>query len=208
MATAISAFVAHLIFHPVISVRLDGKKGCYGPMTVYHFDDQKRLTGSHPAKYLRLHVENTGLSSIKSCSGYITKLTKRVGGLQTASEEEVVDRVWSNYDRTVRDIPRGAFFHMSITRLDLPPTGGSALGMDRLPSSLLPFFEGGKATYTFEILIASDNARPRRNIPVEFTFDPESNDLTFKPFNRARYPWWAWFRWLRHYLKERTSRRA
>jgi hypothetical protein len=134
---------------------------------------------------------------------------KRVGGLQTNSEEEVVDRVWSNYDRTIRDIPRGAFFHMSITRIDLLATGGSTLGMDRLPSSLTPFFEGGgKATYTFEILIASDNAPPRRNISVEFTFDPESNDLTFKPFDRVRYPWWAGFRWLRHYLKERTSRRA
>ena len=32
---------------------------------------------SHPARYLRLQIENAGLSSIKDCSGYITKITKR-----------------------------------------------------------------------------------------------------------------------------------
>jgi hypothetical protein len=63
-------------------------------------------------------------------------------------------------------------------------------------TSLENFFKP-KATYTFEILIASDNARPRSKIPVEFTFDPARDYLEFNPVNRARYPWWGRWRWLR-----------
>jgi hypothetical protein len=60
----------------VISVRLDEKKGSHGPVTLYHFDqDRRRIIGTSQAKYFRLHIENTGLSSIKTCSGFITKLT-------------------------------------------------------------------------------------------------------------------------------------
>jgi hypothetical protein len=69
------------------------------------------------AKYFRLHVENTGLSTVRSCSGYITKITKRVGGQRIASEEEVLSLGWASYGQSdARDIPRGAFFHMDTSR--------------------------------------------------------------------------------------------
>jgi hypothetical protein len=94
MATVISAFVTHVVFHPVISVRLDERKGSHGPVTLYHYDNQRKLIGTSQAKYFRLHVENTGLSTVRACSGYITKLTRRVGGQVTASEEEAdTDRI-------------------------------------------------------------------------------------------------------------------
>ena len=97
MATVISALVTHVVFHPVISVRLDERKGSHGPVTLYHYDNQRKLIGTSQAKYFRLHVENTGLSTVRACSGYITKLTRRVGGQVTASEEEVVSLGWASY---------------------------------------------------------------------------------------------------------------
>jgi hypothetical protein len=42
VATVVSAFVTHLVFHPVISVRLDEKKGSHGPVTIYYYDDDRR----------------------------------------------------------------------------------------------------------------------------------------------------------------------
>jgi hypothetical protein len=196
VATVVSAFVTHLVFHPVISVRLDERKGSHGPVTLYDFDAQGNVTSKSQAKYFRLHVENTGLSTVRACSGYITKITKRVGGQSTASEEEVVSLGWASYGHgDARDIPRGAFFHMDIATLHLDPAAGNTLGMHRVSSSLENFFKD-KATYTFKILVASDNARPNW-ITVEFAFDPQRDRLEFKPVNRARYPWWAWYDWLR-----------
>jgi hypothetical protein len=196
VATVVSAFVTHLIFHPVISVRLDERKGSHGRVTIYYYDDRRKVIGTSQAKYFRLHVENTGLSTVRACSGYITKITKRVGGQLTASEEEVVSLGWASYGHSdARDIPRGAFFHMDIATLHLDPAAGSTLGMERVSSSLENFFKE-KATYTFEVLVACDNARPRR-IPVKFDFDPARDRLEFDPVNRLRYPWWAWCRWLR-----------
>jgi hypothetical protein len=189
MAAVISAFVKHCISHPVISVRLDERNGCYGLVPLYR-GGQK----ASDAKYFRLRIENTGFFSIKECSGYITKITKRVGAVHTVSEEEVLDLGWPHHpDIHTRDIPRGAFFYMDIATLHLLPAGGSKLGV-RVPTNLLHFFDD-KDTYKFEILIASENARPHRKLPVEFTFDPASTDLTFTAINRARYPWWKFWRW-------------
>jgi hypothetical protein len=149
MATAVSAFVTHLLFHPMVSVRLDEKRGSHGPVTLYHLDDRKKVIGTSQAKYFRLHVENTGLSTVRGCSGYITKIAKRIGGQLTASEEEVISLGWASHGQSdARDIPRGAFFHMDIATLDLDPAKGSTLRLDRLSSSLENFFKD-TATYTF-----------------------------------------------------------
>jgi hypothetical protein len=204
MATVISAFAKYCLFHPVISVRLDEKRGSYGAMEVLYLDPQQKPTGaSFQARYLRLHVENTGFSSIKDCSGYITKITKRIPGTQSVSEQEVVVLAWAHKDTEARDIPRGAFFHLDVASLYLLPTGRVLQVAHRTPTSLAPLFSGGKAaTYEFEILIAADNARPRRRVRVEFTYDPNSDELRFEPVNKARYPWWAWWRWLRSRWQE------
>jgi hypothetical protein len=85
---AISAFITHWVFHPVISVCLDKKKGSYGDVKVNDFDKEGNLTGSHPAKFFRLHIENAGLSSIKDCCGYITKITKHTDQGQDAPHQE------------------------------------------------------------------------------------------------------------------------
>ena len=57
------------------------------------------------------------------------------------------------------------------------------------PTSLTDFFKD-KGTYEFEILIAADNARPSRKIPVKVKFDPASDELEFESVDRSRYPWW------------------
>jgi hypothetical protein len=83
MATIIGAFVTHLIFHPVISVRLDKRKGSYGDVPIdFTFTDEagKERKERMPAKFLRLHVENTGRSSIKACSGYIRQASEASRG--------------------------------------------------------------------------------------------------------------------------------
>ncbi|MEA2817947.1 MAG: hypothetical protein QOI93_5849 [Rhodospirillaceae bacterium] len=200
MATVIGAFVTHVVFHPVISVRLDERKGSHGPVKIYYFDAQGNMTSTSQAKYFRLHVENTGLSTVRACSGYITKLTRRVGGQVTASEEEVVSLGWASYGKSdARDIPRGAFFHMDIATLHLDPVKGNTLEVQRVTTSLENFFKP-KGTYTFKVLVASNNARPRW-IPVEFAFDPAHDRLEFKPVNRTRYRWWGRWRWLRSRLE-------
>jgi hypothetical protein len=193
----ITAFVKYWCAHPVISVLfLGAESGSYGPMTVYAQDNQQNAIG-FPARYLRLKVENTGLSSIKACSGYIIGITKHASGTQTISKQEVVTLGWANHGMGARDIPRGAFFHLDIASLYLTPKDGRILRVSHeLPSSLAPLFDGSNATYDFDILIAADNTSPRR-IRVEFTYDPTGNELRFTPLDRARYPWWMFWRWRR-----------
>jgi hypothetical protein len=195
MATVISAFVMYLVAHPVISVRLDEARGSYPPVIdVYRVDGQGNPV-KHKARFLRLHVENTGLSSIKDCSGYITHIRKNVAGTLSGSKEEVIALGWAHH-ASQRDIPRGAFFHLDVVSVQQWPGPEWKLNLPQgIPNTLTEFL-AGKATYVFEILIAADNARPRRRIPVKFDYDPTASDaLKFDPVNKARYPWWAFWRW-------------
>jgi hypothetical protein len=191
-ATVITAFVKHCILHPVISVRLDRERGSYGPMTVIEPSTGKFLCA---ARYFRLHVENTGLSSIKACSGYITGITKLARGTKTISKQEVVLLGWANHGMGPRDIPRGAFFHLDVASLYLKQDGRVLQVSHEMPTSLMPLFAGDNATYEFEILIAADNARPR-HIRVGFTYDANSDDLAFEPIDKTRFPWWRFWKWL------------
>lgn len=191
MAIFVSAFATHCLFHPVISVRLDEKRGSYGSVPLVD-----RVTGqqSHQAKYLRLHVENTGFSTIKDCCGYIIRLTKRTSKGQIVPHQEVLDLGWAHKNTNPRDIPRGAFFHMDVATLHLLPAERK-VRLPLHPTTLDDFFNE-RATYELEILVAADNARPCRRVLVTFDFDPQSDELQFTPLNRARYPWWcAWRRW-------------
>src|SRR5258708_24545458 len=114
MTALISAFVKHYIFHPVISVRLDEKKGSYGPVPLIGPNGTIRSE----ARFFRLHVENTGYSSIKDCSGYITKMTKRVRGKGSSEAHlDVIDLGWAHKNTGTRDIPPGAFFHLDVATL-------------------------------------------------------------------------------------------
>jgi hypothetical protein len=120
-------------------------------------------------------------------------MKKSASGGESIPKQEVVALAWANKGTEPRDIPRGAFFHLDVASLHMMPNG-NVLRISEMPASLLPFVSDGKATYEFEILVAADNARPRHRIPVKFTFDPFSNGLEFEPVNKARYPWWAFWR--------------
>ena len=148
-------------------------------------------TGKHvcDVKFIRLYVKNTGLSTIKDCCGYITKLTKRTETEEEGvpKQQEIIDLGWSHYPQsTARAIPRGAFFHMDVVSLYL--TVERELRPPHLPNTLKKFFRG-KGSYKVWILIAADNAKPRE-IVVEFTCDPEHDELTPKEGNWECYPWW------------------
>jgi hypothetical protein len=117
-------------------------------------------------------------------------MTKRVGGRQGVSEEEVLELSWSHKkDADPRDIPPGAFFHMDVVALHLRQTG-RVMHLRHFPNSLQNFFtEPG--TYDLEALVAADNARPCHRIPIRFHYSPDTDELLFRPVNRARFPWWA-----------------
>ena len=156
------------------------------------FDKQGNVIDNPQARYFRLHVENTGLSSVKDCCGFMTKLTRHTDKGQTIPVEEILDLGWAHHPNSnTRDIPRGAAFHMDIATLYLwPSPAPRELRPIYFPSTLKDFFKD-KGTYEFEILVAADNARPNRKIPVKFTFDPASDELVFDSVDRSRYPWWA-----------------
>jgi hypothetical protein len=190
MTAVITAFVKNWLVHPVISVCIDEKRGSYETTEAIHATTGQSLE----AKYLRLHVENTGFSSIRACCGYIIGITKRAGGTAIISKQEVITLGWANHGLGARDIPRGAFFHLDVIVLFIDPSGRTLSLTQNMPNTLAHLFSGEIATYEFEILIAADNARPRR-IPVEFTYDPGSDDLKLEPLDKARYPWWMVWRW-------------
>jgi hypothetical protein len=187
-AAAIGAFVKHCIFHPVISVCLDRKKGCTGQVPLYIGTQY-----SHEARYLRLRIENTGLSSIKDCCGLITGLTKHTADKgQTVPPQEVFYLGWAhNPESRMRDIPRGAYFYMDIVTLELlSPERRKLRFSTPFPTTLIDFFHDAKATYEFKILVAADNAKPQRDITVTFDYDPKSDDLEITPLDATRFPWW------------------
>jgi hypothetical protein len=183
---------------PIISVRLQEKRGSYGAVPLI-LSDEKGNKSLQPAKYLRLHVENTGRSTIKDCSGHAVRFTKRVDGREQAGPKDVLSLGWAHYpDSKKRDIPRGAFFFIDVATLLLLPDGGSALWWERMPTNLQDFIfadQGKRATHRWEVRVVADNASPL-TIPVEFTFDPRWHDLDVKWCNRARYPlrsfWRCW----------------
>jgi hypothetical protein len=187
----------HMIVRPVISVRLDDKRGCSGTMPIFTNIDGKQER--YDAKFIRLQVENTGLSTIKDCCGYITKLTKRTDTGNVIQQEAVFPLGWAYHPHSdARNIPPGVFFYMDVVQLHLFQTGERELRPPYPPTSLVEFFRD-KGTYKVEILIAADNAH-RRKIAVEFICDPQHDCLKAESLNRVRYPLWRWWRWLRSWI--------
>ena len=184
------------IKYPIISVRLDEKKGATGEATLTSYDSAGKVIQQHQVKFIRLHVQNTGRTTIKKCSGYITKLTRtEPGAHETMVDGEVIDLGWAHHgDSNSRDIPPTAFFHLDVASLHLlGPNGDKKLTTPRgLPAttSLRDFFKP-KATYVFEVQIFANNARLPEAFPVKFDYNPATNDeIKIYPLSRVRLPWW------------------
>jgi hypothetical protein len=184
---------------PIINVRL-GKRE-HATVTVDVRDAQGKIIDQFPVKYFRVRIRNVGLTTIKDCSGQLIKVTRRVVGKAPAIfDTDECSFGWANCSQSgTRDIPRGMSFPMDVATLGLPTEGGSQLFIAGrlMPNTLRDFLNSysGKATYTLNVLIAADNARPR-NVPIEVAFDPEETELKFIPLN-TRYPWWRLWWWLR-----------
>lgn len=156
---------------PIISVRLVPDKGCY-------VTTSRGNPPTHDARYLRLLVENTGRSSIESCKGYITSITRIVDGNRSPVQQEVLELGWSGGGGiSPRSIPRGAFFYMDVASLDLvqggPPVLQLAVGW--MPNHLAHLFQVA-ATFELAVKIAAENAAPVDRT-VRFEFDPQQKDL-------------------------------
>ena len=78
-AWGIGFIVTNWIRQPVISVQLDAAKGSHAEAKDYWLNSEGKITHTTDARYLRLHIENTGLSTVKDCSGYITKIRRSDG---------------------------------------------------------------------------------------------------------------------------------
>jgi hypothetical protein len=119
VAWGLNFVVTRWIDYPIISVRLDEKKGSTGEVTVTSFDNMGNVKEQHQAKFIRLHIENTGRSTIKDCCGYITKLTRTEPGAHaTTNEGEVIDLGWAHHGHSSsRNIPPTAFFHLDVLTL-------------------------------------------------------------------------------------------
>jgi hypothetical protein len=187
---------------PIINVRFGKKEGSHAPVTVAVKNAQGEVVRL-PAKYFRVRIKNIGLTTIKDCGGQLIKVTRRVVGKEPAVfDTDTYQFGWANYSQSdTRNIQRGASFHIDVATLGLLAKNRSEFffgGLGRpMPNTLADFFNSysGKARYTFDILIAADNARPRK-IPIEVVFDPAQADLNYIPLN-TRYPWWRIWWWLR-----------
>lgn len=135
-STALGLYVKHWS-RPIISARLQLKRGSYGPVTRIELDGQGKPTGAtHEAKYLRVQVENTGLTTIKDCSGHVVRLTKFVGKKKVRGPYENFGRGWSHNPSSEKyDIARGAAHTLDIATLVLRPGGKSTLEFERLPTT-------------------------------------------------------------------------
>jgi len=97
---------------PVIRACLVPRSGCY-------VETGRGNPRTHRAKFLRLQIKNSGRSSVKGCTGYITRLKKHQSGQTVNDAREVLALKWAlSGGVNARDIPRGAFFYMDIAALD------------------------------------------------------------------------------------------
>jgi hypothetical protein len=159
---------------PILSAKLVQGMGCY-------VTTSRGNPPTHQARFLRLLVENRGLSTIHNCKGYITGITQIVNGNRTPLQHEVLELLWSSSGgEKPRSIPRGAFFYMDIASLDLVQPGPHILRLSVLwlPHHFAHLF-GPAATFELQVKIAADNAAPFDR-SVRFDFNPQRNDLDFE----------------------------
>jgi len=156
---------------PILSVRLVRGKGCY-------VTTSRGNPPTHQARFLRLLIENVGLSAVKGCAGYIVSIRKTASGISQPVEQEVVELAWTGSSGP-RDIPRGAFFYLGLASLDLTlPNRMLGLVVNWMPNHLAPLL-ADTGTFELEIIVAAENAKPVRRT-IRFEFDPQQSDLTFR----------------------------
>jgi hypothetical protein len=188
---------------PIINVRFGKKEGSHAGVTVDFKNAQGEVIGRVPVKYFRMRIKNIGWTTIKGCSGQLIKVTRRVAGRKPAIfDGDEYHLGWAHHpESATRDIQRRQSHQMDLATLVLQPRGPNQLivgGLGRhRPNNLSDFLDSyrGKATYTLDVLVSADNARPRQ-VSIEVAFDPPQDDLTYIPFN-TRAPWWRLWWWLR-----------
>jgi hypothetical protein len=197
---------------PIINVRFGKKEGSHARVTVDFKNAQGEVIGRVPVKYFRMRVKNIGWTTIKGCSGQLIKVTRRVAGKKPAIfDGDEYHLGWAHHSQSdSRDIQRRQSHQMDLATLVLQQPRGpnrlivGGLGRHR-PNNLSDFLDSytDKATYTLDVVVSADNARPRQ-VSIEVAFDPAQDDLTYIPFN-TRFPWWRlwwqlraqWSRWWR-----------
>jgi hypothetical protein len=196
---------------PIINVRFGKKEGSHAGVRVDFKNAQGEVIRRVPVKYFRMRVKNIGLTTIKGCSGQLIKVTRRVAGRKSAIfDGDEYHLGWAHHSQSdTRDIQRRQSYQMDLATLVLEPRGPNRLivgGLGRhMPNNLSDFLNSytGKATYTLDVLVSADNARPRQ-VSIETAFDPEQDDLTYIPLN-TRFPWWRlWWRLRAHWSRWRA----
>lgn len=157
---------------PILSARLVQGRGCY-------VTTSRGNPPTHDARFLRLFIENRGLSTIHNCKGYITGVTRIVNGNRVPLQQEVLELTWSSGgDAESRSIPRSAFFYMNVASLDLVQPSVLQFCVHWTPNHFTHLF-GQAATFELQVKIAADNAAPIDRI-VRFDFDPQQQNLHFQ----------------------------
>jgi hypothetical protein len=158
-------------YRPEIRAELIADAGCYVSGT------RKSGTSELPARFLRLMVRNSGRSSIRDCSGYITSIERIRNSQKIGDKGEVLQLAWAHrhIQQPCRNIPRVAFFYMDIARLEIHGDT-KLLCLEEIPSTLAWIFDNKASTFKFNIMIAADNALPFERT-VEFEFNPSSDNL-------------------------------
>jgi hypothetical protein len=84
MATHLVKSAFDYVMRPVISARLVDHRGCY-------VTTSRGNPPTHNARFLRLLIENSGRSSIRNCSGYVTSITRIENGIPLPVQQEVLE---------------------------------------------------------------------------------------------------------------------
>jgi hypothetical protein len=195
-AVFVNAVGRYWMLQPVISVRLDRAVGsAYKTRVPPDAPEGDKEEGEYISNGIRLRVENTGLSSIKDCCGFIVEMRRCQPGVSAVTRQEVVELSWAHKrDNRMRDIPRDTFFHMDVVAV-FKKRAGRQLDIRHFPLTLKEFLSH-PGDYEFDVVVSSDNARPNR-ITVKFKYDPNVDEPIFIDADRSRHPWWRpsidWF---------------
>lgn len=156
---------------PIMNAKLVPNMGCY-------VTTMRGNPPTHPAKFLRLLVENAGRSPIKGCTAYILGISRIVKGVRVDDQREVLELHWSQGGRDQqRTIPRGAFYYVDVASLDVVGTY-SVLGLCLrwTPNHMMALASG---RYELAVRVVAENLPPVNRIVV-FDFDSTKADLQFR----------------------------
>ncbi|MGE0210319.1 MAG: hypothetical protein AB7S41_01345 [Parvibaculaceae bacterium] len=146
--------------------------------------------------YCRLIVKNNGQTTIRDCTGMITRFTRRKEGV-TTNANEVIQLRWALSHEDIRDIPRGAYFHLDVVvRTFLGGLPALAVCTNRLPTTGQAEVLGGDGAYEIDILIAADNSPPVKcTLLLDIDYSVPNKLFKAKLKERAELPWpFGWMR--------------